>query len=97
MFVPDDLNDLARLLMSREVMRYIGVEAGKILTLEETEEHGSPSKALSVSTPASKRPALTAKLSPSFCIKLVTPSASLIRQPSTPSLKVGCHGLKQTR
>ena len=39
MFVPSDLDDLARLLMSPEVMRYIGVEAGKTLTLEETEEH----------------------------------------------------------
>ena len=59
-------------------------------------KNGSPSKASSAFTPASKPLALTAKRSRSFSTKRVTPSASSTRQPSKPSLKVGSHAPKQT-
>lgn len=38
MFTPDDLDDLERLFSDPEVMLYLGVEAGKTLSREETEE-----------------------------------------------------------
>jgi RimJ/RimL family protein N-acetyltransferase len=38
MFTPDDLDDLERLFSDPAVMQYLGVEAGKTMSREETEE-----------------------------------------------------------
>ena len=57
---------------------------------------GSPSKASRVSTPAWKRPALTAKRSRSSCTRRGTPSASLTRRPSKPLPGAAFRAPKQT-